>query len=276
MFNLIVSNRLKDERSGLISAERVLEHTSAQTKAKFKPDGKLDILAVKSLPTIFMEEGTRNEVALIGWLTKVKHIGFDYQLHYSIDQDFPSMTNAKIVDMAADLEIYDNFEFSRNHWAIKDADLFQALYRQKIGQTPTPTVFKISSKPVDPKLISFMMPFSSEFTSVYDDVKEKLEDFGYWCQRADDMWIHSEIMTDIIELICTSTVIVCDLSNKNPNVFYEAGIAHTLGKEVILITQSDDDVPFDLRSFRYLKYLNNAEGRAKLASEVTKRVRNLT
>ena len=59
-------------------------------------------------------------------------------------------------------------------------------------------------------------------------------------------------MHDILELISTSKVIICDLSGKNPNVFYEAGIAHTLGKEVILITQHESDVPFDLRPLRYI------------------------
>ena len=63
----------------------------------------------------------------------------------------------------------------------------------------------------------------------------------------------------------------------NTNVFYEAGIAHTLGKnEVILITQSHDDVPFDLRRLRYLHYLNNNEGRAKLAEDILERVQAIT
>ena len=121
-----------------------------------------------------------------------------------------------------------------------------------------------------------MMPFSGPFTSVYQDVKSVLEADGYQCQRADDMWVHAHIMTDIIELICTSAVIVCDLSGKNPNVFYEAGIAHTLGKEVVLITQSPEDVPFDLRPIRYLDYLNNGEGRARLAGDILARVQAVT
>lgn len=90
------------------------------------------------------------------------------------------------------------------------------------------------------------------------------------------MWNNHHIMADIIELICTSSVIVCDLTNKNPNVFYEAGIAHTLGKEVILITQSQDDVPFDLRSIRYIHYLGNEQGRNELAQNILNRVLSIT
>ena len=52
---------------------------------------------------------------------------------------------------------------------------------------------------------------------------------------------------------------ICEITGRNPDVFDEAGIAHTLGREVILIIQSDNDVPFDLRHHRYGKYLSSAE-----------------
>jgi len=48
------------------------------------------------------------------------------------------------------------------------------------------------------------------------------------------------------------------------NVFYELGIAHTLGRTVIIITQNEDDIPFDLRHLRYFKYEDNKEGWKKL------------
>jgi hypothetical protein len=64
---------------------------------------------------------------------------------------------------------------------------------------------------------------------------------------------------------------ICDLSKRNPNVFYEMGLAHMLGKDVIMITQSSDDVPFDVRSIRYVNYLKNAEGLRKLTTDVAGR-----
>jgi hypothetical protein len=73
-------------------------------------------------------------------------------------------------------------------------------------------------------------------------------------------------MQDIVSLIDRSRVVICDCTGRNPNVFYEIGIAHTLGREVILITQNPVDIPFDLRHLRYVPYLNNAEGRQELAS----------
>ncbi|MDH5527716.1 MAG: hypothetical protein OEY97_10465, partial [Nitrospirota bacterium] len=60
-----------------------------------------------------------------------------------------------------------------------------------------------------------------------------------------------------------------------PNVFYEAGIAHTLGREVILITQRNDDIPFDLRHLRHISYLGNVEGRATLATALVDRMQTI-
>lgn len=275
MFNLIVSGRVNHERRGFIMAERVLGYTSDEVKSQFVNGTDIDFRSIMKFPTLLLEEGRDSEVARIAWLSRVTRIGSDYQLDYSIDPDLPKLTNADIDALQSELDMHD-WELGTNHWAIKDVDLFEVLFRKSLGKRAAPTVFQLSEKPVNPKLVSFMMPFSGPFTLVYQDVKAVLEADDYQCQRADDMWVHAHIMTDIIELICTSAVVVCDLSGKNPNVFYEAGIAHTLGKEVILITQSHDDVPFDLRPIRYLDYLNNGEGRAKLAADILARVQAVT
>jgi hypothetical protein len=275
MFNLIVSGRVNDDRKGAIMAERVLQFTDDAVRTKFQPKGVLDIEAVLSLPTIVMKEGRGDERVRIVTLSRVVRNGADYDLTYTVVSDLPNLTNADIDALSKELHLHD-WELGTNHWAIKDVDLFRVLFSYQAERQPKPSVFELSEKPINRKLVSFMMPFSDSFASVYQDLKSTLEAEGYECRRADDMWVHHHIMTDIIELICTSAVIVCDLSTKNPNVFYEAGIAHTLGKEFILITQSHDDVPFDLRPIRYLHYLNNGEGRTKLASEVLARVQSVT
>lgn len=270
MYNLIVSNRLEDKRRGLIDAGRVFEHTSDSVADQFMPAGVLDIPALLSLPTIIMEEGVSDEIAGIGYLTRIEVRGTDFQFHFALDPEIPLMSNAAVYELKSELGI-DNWEFSRNHWAVKDIDLFQVLFRRNLYQRAAPTVFDLSEKPVNPKLVSMMMPFAG-FDRVHQTVKSAVEAAGYECRRADDFWVHSHIMQDIVELICTSKVIICDLTGKNPNVFYEAGIAHSLGKEVILITQHRDDVPFDLQSLRYIHYLNNQEGCDRLAADIVARL----
>jgi hypothetical protein len=68
-------------------------------------------------------------------------------------------------------------------------------------------------------------------------------------------------MTDILDAVRTARIVIADLTHANPNVFYETGICHALGKDVILITQ-DSEVPFDLRHIRHIRYSYTPRGMA--------------
>jgi hypothetical protein len=56
-------------------------------------------------------------------------------------------------------------------------------------------------------------------------------------------------------------------------VFYELGLAHTYGKRFVLLTQKQEDVPFDLKRFRYVLYEDNVEGFERLAETLEKMLR---
>ena len=139
----------------------------------------------------------------------------------------------------------------------------------------SPSIFDVPTEPVDSKLISVMMPFQSDMTPVYKAIKKASKASGFSCKRADDIWKHSTVIQDVFSLIFQSNIVVCDFTGKNPNVFYEAGIAHTLGKFVVPITQSEHDIPFDLKHHRYAKYFNNSEGLLKLEEDLTDRFTTL-
>ncbi len=100
-----------------------------------------------------------------------------------------------------------------------------------------------------------LMPFDEEFDNVYAHfIKPVLEEVGFSVDRADDIDSQQNILRDVLERIEKSDLIVADLTTANPNVFYELGLAHARGKPVILVTQSVEDVPFDLKSYRLLEY----------------------
>ncbi|QIA21777.1 hypothetical protein A9K68_008075 [Mesorhizobium sp. AA22] len=138
-----------------------------------------------------------------------------------------------------------------------------------------PSVFSMPSEKPDPSLLSAMMPFTGSFAGVYQAIQQASRNNGMTCERADNIWKESAVIQDIFGLIFRSYIVVCDFTGKNPNVFYEAGIAHTLGKHVIPITQSADDIPFDLRHHRYLLYLNNGEGLSVLQHKLSERIATL-
>lgn len=140
----------------------------------------------------------------------------------------------------------------------------------------TPSVFDTPDTGVEPDLVAAMMPFSPGFEQVFARIASACRGAGLRCVRAKDIWDHQTVIQDIFSLIFRSRVVVCDFTGKNPNVFYEAGIAHTLGKIVIPLTQSAGDIPFDVQHHRYLHYLNNDEGRMDMERELHRRLTTLS
>lgn len=142
--------------------------------------------------------------------------------------------------------------------------------------TFAPHVFQVPDVYVELDLVAAMMPFALEFASVYEAIKRATTDCGLRCLRADDIWEDTTIVQDVFNLIFRAQVVVVDFSGKNPNVMYETGIAHALGKHVVPISQALEDVPFDMRHHRVLKYLPNKEGLAKLASDLGVKLRQVS
>jgi len=103
------------------------------------------------------------------------------------------------------------------------------------------------------------MPFSAIFDSVYANViQPAIESAGLSSVRADQIYSKPQVMADIWKALKSSRIVIAELSDKNVNVFYELGLAHAMGKPVIIITRNEQEVPFDLKSLRYLFYdINN-------------------
>ena len=135
-----------------------------------------------------------------------------------------------------------------------------------------PDVFQIPDKSVEPMMLSVMMPFDGRFAGTYLAIQNVCTRLGITCRRADDIWDNSILIQDVFDLLFTSRAVITDFTDRNPNVFYETGVAHTLGKLVIPITQSVADIPFDLRHHRALTYLPNREGLLKLETDLEKKL----
>lgn len=100
-----------------------------------------------------------------------------------------------------------------------------------------------------------IMPFDPEFTPIYEDlIKPALEDAGYEVTRADSFLDQQNILKDIVHGLARADLIVADLTTVNANVFYELGLCHGLKIPTVLMAQSMDEVPFDLRSYRIQLY----------------------
>lgn len=100
-----------------------------------------------------------------------------------------------------------------------------------------------------------LMPFEKKFNDVYQlGIKKACDEAGAYAERIDEQIFKESILQRIYNQIDKADVIISDMTGRNPNVFYETGYAHALGKNVILLTQNADDIPFDLKHYPHIIY----------------------
>src|ERR1700756_2787292 len=86
-----------------------------------------------------------------------------------------------------------------------------------------------------------IMPFDPVFNEIYETIREAMEgpELSFNCSRADDLQGGGHIIEDILREIAEAEIVVADLTGRNPNVFYELGIAQMVKdvEKVILLSQ---------------------------------------
>lgn len=106
-----------------------------------------------------------------------------------------------------------------------------------------------------------LMPFRSDLNEIYELViKPTVEGRDVRCIRSDELFGTEAIIEDIRRGIADSSFVVADLTNRNPNVFYELGLTHASGTPAILIAQEINDIPSDLRHLRCVEYSGTPRG----------------
>lgn len=231
-----------------------------------------------SIPAVFTGEISIGSVpmARVGWITGIVTTGRDYRVTYQLPDGLPPVRADRLADALGLTNMPSKVgDMQHSSWQLHKGELFKILFDAGLLNTVTPSVFAPVREPANPRLVSAMMPFSREFDAVYAAITGAVNEAGGACERADNVWEHSTIIQDIYSLIHKSAVVVCDFSGKNPNVFYEAGIAHSLGRPVIPIVQHTSDIPFDLQHHRAIIYHNNDEGRERLKTQLGKRIETL-
>jgi hypothetical protein len=120
-----------------------------------------------------------------------------------------------------------------------------------------------------------IMPFGQPFDRYYLNIfVPAITAVGLKPLRADSIFSPSTIMADVWRFTRQSTVVLADVTGKNPNVFYELGLAHAAGKPVVIVTNSHEDVPFDLKGLRIIEYdKQNEDWGAILKENITVAIR---
>lgn len=113
-------------------------------------------------------------------------------------------------------------------------------------------------------------PFAESQSAIYRSIiRPTVIELGLSCHRADELFTNRAIMEDIWRSLCTARVIIADLTDRNANVFYELGIAHTLGKETILLSKRDSErIPFDIQGIRQIRFEDSPSGGIELRRQL--------
>jgi hypothetical protein len=118
-----------------------------------------------------------------------------------------------------------------------------------------------------------VMPFSRKLDRAHRVIRETVKECGLNSVRGDQSRKSRPIMEEVRAAIAEANLIVVDLTGKNPNVYFEAGIADALKKPWILLAQSKDDLTFDISPIRTIFYSATVKGYEKLNRELAQAIR---
>ena len=253
--------------TGRFLGSRLFEHTNAPLAQHYRSD----LSRLAELPTLVVAEafpnGNAQTPAFLTRLDRVREWGSEilFDFHHLYGQ----MSSEDVFGLAG--LHFDPWEHSRTHWAVKDGDLLKELFAyidDRLNGFHS-KFFTVTEWPLRSLgHVAVMMPFKQEFDAVHAAIKAACTDLDLATRRVDEIYGPTKIIDDIFSTIAQSRVVVSDLTERNPNVLYETGLAHALDRDVVTIVQNDQDVPFDLKHLRFVKYLKNAEGLDNLRTEL--------
>ena len=117
------------------------------------------------------------------------------------------------------------------------------------------------------------MPFKPEFDDLYElGIKPACVAAGAECARVDEQIFNEEVLARTYRQIERADLVLGEMSDQNPNVYFEVGYAKGQRKNVLLVTRDADGLPFDLRGYRHLVYGGKI---AQLRADVEENVRAL-
>ena len=261
---------------GYFPADRMLEGTDGALKSKFNDNLK----GLNNLPSLVVAEchpENRGQSAFVSRIDQIEKQGMN--IRFRFDHLFGRFTLEEVFNSG----LFDIFisssgidETRRTHWAVKNGNLMEGVL-QLLNQQPIekcPKAFNVEPWPLAHLgHVAVMMPFDAAFNPVYEAVRKTCQGLCLKPLRVDEIYSPTHIIDDVFRTIEQSKLVVSDLTGRNPNVLYETGLAHARNRDVIMIVQNEEDVPFDLRHIRYVRYLPNSQGLEKLAVELTETIR---
>ncbi|WLD91770.1 hypothetical protein [Alkalihalobacillus sp. AL-G] len=125
---------------------------------------------------------------------------------------------------------------------------------------------------VDRYTAFLLTSFDEKYKNISDAIKNTCRGIGLECLRGDEEYVAGDLLPHILKHIVKARIIIANIDGRNPNVYYELGIAHALGKPTILISKTIDKVPFDIKSKNIIQYKDAYDLHQKLTNAISRAI----
>lgn len=189
----------------------------------------------------------------------------NYSLYGSYDSDRSYLEN-QISELSNALSSNEERWKNINQLLLSSAEI-NGKNKGQLGPNDFLKSFGISvdNLELDDKLIFVLNSFHNNYVNDFMNIKEVCKNKGLIVCRGDEELIQGNMLAHILKFIVKSRIIIANLNGRNPNVFYELGIAHMMGKPTILISHVDNELPFDLQNQYVVIYNDENDLKEKLA-----------
>jgi len=224
-------------------------------------------------PFEFLKLVRDRKISNVGkFLETARHHRQHYRMVYHLDRNIfrwqVDLQELGLIEVKDDGEIGSTERLARLFSSV-DLSLTRLANYTKNSIVCSPT-FGVPWKPSVKSDIFVIMPFLKELKPMYDDhIRSAAQKMNLTVARGDDFFTAKSVMSDIWNAMNSCRLVIADCTGRNPNVFYEMGMAHTLGKPVILISQNKEDIPFDIQHIRYLIYEFTPRGMMEFEKNLT-------
>lgn len=263
-----------------INRERLFEETDARISSQFMQGNTPDLASLIKLPAVLTREFEADDddaTAVLGYIDEPS-------LNPVISQPILSFPSKRLLDQGIITRRWYN---ARTYWAVCEGDPFKLFSPYAINQAnmaisqitdANSHIDNSDNVEMNPKFVAVMMPFkqAADRDPVYRAIKKACTDAGFICKRVDEYYTPSNIVDDITKMICSASIVIADLTDKNPNVMYEVGFAHGRNKQTVCIQEGNIDLPFDMGHNRTLTYTRNDNGLNELTQTLTLVIQKLS
>lgn len=199
---------------------------------------------------------------------------YDFERHMVELEYMRKNMEMQLYDVSRKLEENDKRWKDMNHLVISSQNKFENsnYYNSEVVPNDFLKSFGITNPKdyeVDNKQVFVLTPFNDNYRDSFIFIREVCLKLNLKCIRGDEDYIPNEIFPSIIKQILKSRLVIANITGRNPNVMYELGVAHALGKTTIIIAQDFTDIPFDLNNKRIILYKTELDLQRKLEQSIT-------